>query len=701
MAGPGFSETSIFTTPNQLHIPQFAIAHNEITTYNDGRWGLHEYSRWPQEYDRAYIHVACIPRKGARCAPASEVVWRTWQMDDWEIDACGVARLGMLKRSLVHELQRAADDAIEGVYACRRDCVQTNEVVSLLVLCVRQCLDRLRLLPSERSVVISLAAHVQRLVLELAGVQLYLQEVIDRVTSKRDYRLDILDVVGAYTADASSAQLLHRVGIPVWFQQHLTPMVRFWSVAMLTTLPICFSSIPSYPRLVLALRDLSGALNAPGEWQRVMNAIVRRQLCASRLPELIVADDTDSDDDVSNKRARLEAQWTHGWDSAIGESRPTLVVQNPRHARTLPHVLPIAPRGIVEGKRVPSTRSRKKLPASSRATSSRASFTMNPFRQHYASELLTDVDAWKKALETISPLPQPSKSVKYFLPPPWLLDHLRGYSASADKLSRYLHHWLAIRKFCRIRLFDRTISGRPLTISEWRDALWGDYSLDPSDDGVSQGPRSPSGGSDRLKRRHQVKQSLRQLFGNVAALPSYDPASRPQFGGIPVSRESASSDVGVRSRVVWELHESNWRCELLALDAVMVGSTEWPETLRWIREAHISEVWGPPRSGVNVAPDVDEPPAICWTNAADDEWTQARGHLRAFVDLLSRWKTCPPDLQLPPGHVESCDRGEYGRIQSQAVDFYVRTFVNVFERLPTPPVRPPLPSEAIRRPTDT
>ncbi|KAI0708128.1 hypothetical protein C8T65DRAFT_576452 [Cerioporus squamosus] len=635
VVGPGFSDTSVFTTPNQLHVPQFAIAHNEIITYSDGRWGLHEYSRWPQEYDRAYIHVACIPRKGAHFAPASEIVWRTWQRDDWEADSCGVARLSMLKRSLTYELERAAERAIDGVYARMRQRVQENEVVMLLVLCLRQCLDRLRLLPSECSVIISLAAHVQRLVLELAGVEVYLEVVLERITSKRNYRFNVLDVVGAYTSDASSAQLLHRIGIPVWFQQHLTPLTRFWGVARLTTLPIAFSSVPSYPRLVLAVRDLSGALNTPGEWQRAMHAIVRRQLCASRLPELIVAEDDDDE-------------------------------------------------------RVPS-KYRKPLPSTPRDSNRCRSFTMNPFRQHYESFSLTHSHAWATALEGVGPLSQPSKSVKYFLPPPWLLDRLRGYPVSGDKLTRYMHHWLSIRKFCRIRLFDRTILGRPLTILEWRDALWGDYSVDASDGGDMPEPSTPEGTSDRMKRRHQLKQSMRLFFGNVAALPSYDPANRPGFDGLLVSPEMVSDD-GLRGRVVWELHESNWRCELLALDAVMVGSNDWPELLRWTREVHISEVWGPPRSGLNVAPDVDvleSPAATCWPDPADEDWTKSRGPLRAFVDLLTRWKTCPSDLRIPPNHLESCGRAEFGRIQSKAVAFYVKTFVDVFERLPIPPVHRP------------
>ncbi len=689
VAGPGFSEISVFTSPNQRFVPQFAIAHSEIMTYDDGRWGLHEYSLWPQQYDPAWVHVACIPRQGASGAPEASVVWRVWERSDWETETCGVARLGMLKSQYLCELESAAKHAIDAVYRCRQDCLPMNETVRIVVLCLRHCLDRLRLLPSERSVVISLAAHVQRLILELAGVQTYLDIVLDRVVSAQEYRQDVLDVIGACTGDASAAELLHRVGIPVWFQQPITPQLRVWSVVMLTE-PAMFSSVPAYPRLVLAMRDLTGALNTPGEWLRSMHAIVRRQLCDSRLPELLVAEEEESGADVGGKRARLETQWSHEWDSSIGAPKPTLVVRNPRHNSTLPHSLPVAPQIGEPGKRLSKARGRGVAftrPRASPATGS--SFQMNPFRQHYPSSLLAHFPAWSHALAQVGPLSQPSKSVKYFFPPPWLLDELVGYSVSSDKLARYAHHWVAIRTFCRLRLFDRTMAGRPLTIAEWRDALWGDYTLDEPTEGENAVLSRTSAGRDRIKRRHQLKQSLRQLFCNVAALPSYDPMASPGFGRVIVNLDAITNDKSLHSRVVWELHETNWRCELLALDAVMVGSHHWPEMPRWSREAHISEVWGSPRSGLNVIPDVDSADDRVWTDSEDSDWSRGRDSLRALVDLMSRWRACPPGLQLAADYLDTCGREEYGRIQRAAVDFYVRTFVDVFERLPIPPVRRP------------
>ena len=66
VAAPGFSFTSAFTTPNTTWIPRFAIARSEITTYTDGRWGRHEYSRWPQEFTREAFHIHCIPMLPSR-----------------------------------------------------------------------------------------------------------------------------------------------------------------------------------------------------------------------------------------------------------------------------------------------------------------------------------------------------------------------------------------------------------------------------------------------------------------------------------------------------------------------------------------------------------------------------------------------------------------------------------------------------------
>lgn len=689
MAGWGFSSDSIITSPNRPWIPRFAIAHSEITTYTDGRWGYHEYSRWPQAFDHAHIHCACIPRSTSLLATGHDVLWRTLNESDWVDKDCPIVRLGRLEPQLLRELDGAAESVISSVQRCA--CVRTSHqrIRDFLVICLHQCLDRLRLLPAEKTVIIALAAHVQRLTLELCGLRVFLTIAHARIESQLDCRTQVLDVVGALTHDPSVAQTLHRVGIPVWFQQRYSPQIVFWHTGRAVELPAEFSTTPSYPRLVLAVRDLSGALNTPGESMRAMAATVRRQLLASHLPSLpAVPEDTQPgptpkkvrvEPGSVDKQPSLQTQWPNKWDSTLGHARPVLIMRDERDARTLGHGLdPIGP--------ARQTSHRRTRGALARPPQGSSTFTMNPFRQHYPSSDLFLSPAWSTALLAASPLPQPRSSVRYFFAPPWMIDVLVGHDTPHDKRVRYLHNMLSIRLFCRVRLFDRSIAGRPLTVQEWRDALWGDYARDPSSAERSEQPK-----------RHRVQQSIRELFGKGADLPSYDPKALVTLDGARFTADDVAHNVALRKRLVWEAHEANWCCDLLSLDAVMTGSMEWDEMKRWVREAHVSEVWGLARSGLNICPDAgDGLDLYCWQVSTEEGWERCRRPLRAFVELLVTWPGCPSSLFGVAATLDSCPASEFDRVQHVVLAYYVSAFVEKFQRLPVPPVRSPLVDEVLR-----
>ena len=688
VAGPSLHSGSIVTSPNAMFVPRFAIAHSEVVTFTDGRWGRHEYSRWPQAYNRDQPHVACIPKANSEHAPKSDVLFRTWEQDDWTTKNSGVVRMGQLLPSLLRELERAAEGVILDINQCCNPDESTQHTQRFLTMCLRHCLDRLRVLPADRAVIVALAAHVQRLSLELAGLRVYLQVVAPRMLSSQDYRYQVLDVIGAHTGDPSLAQLLHRVGVPVWFQQPFRPSIPIWHVVSARDLPFFFSSTPAYPRLVLAVRDLSGALNTPGEVQRALTAAAHRQLCASRLPSLLRMPQLEAG--PAHKKVKLGTQWPNKWDSTLGDAHPVYLERDERDGKTLPHQLKsVAPRAGPSRPR--AARNRPPGPSAPLGQAPKASFVMNPFRKYYVSRTMHLSPVWLEALTSLDPLPQPSASVTYYFAPPWMLDYLEGYEAPRERLVRYLHHLASIRMFCRLRLFDATIAGRPLTISEWRDALWGDYELDDVDRTPERsGDRAKDEASARLKVRHRLKQSVRELFGQHAGLASYSANAVPEIGNEIVTAEAAATNERIQHRLVWEAHETNWRCELLALDALMVGSANWGQMERWTREAHVSEVWGPPRSGMDICPDWEASHVpFCWTSPPDGDWELSRPHLRAFVELLSRWPGRPAELgeENTIASLSECGPQDFMRVQTLAVTYYIRTFISKFQRLPTPPVR--------------
>ena len=142
--------------------------------------------------------------------------------------------------------------------------------------------------------------------------------------------------------------------------------------------------------------------------------------------------------------------------------------------------------------------------------------------------------------------------------------------------------------------------------------------------------------------------------------------------------------------MVWEAYETNWRCELLALDALMVGSNEWTELLRWMRESLVSQVWGSGTSGLDVVPPLDDEEQLStsrWLAPPEDGWESSRRYLSVFVRILESWPGRPSELRTAHQRLFVCKADEFTRILETAVAFYIRTFVSKYDHLPTPPVR--------------
>lgn len=254
-----------------------------------------------------------------------------------------------------------------------------------------------------------------------------------------------------------------------------------------------------------------------------------------------------------------------------------------------------------------------------------------------------------------------------------------------EKVHRYLHNLVRIRDFCRVRLFDPTISGEPLTIADWRDALWGEYAI-KDEPPVTRG----EGDKRRVKRRYDGKNAVTRLFACVGSMRAYNEADTPALGGLAVSERVAAEDPRVRYYLLWEAHEINWRCELLALDQVLVPRDGWPVMYRWEREAEVSAVWGERSGVIGVLPDLArDVERFCWTDEVDAPWRDSLPPLRAFLALMLRWPDTPANLRAMARDTERWYFDDYSAAQRAAVEFYVETFVKHFGRLPICPFQYP------------
>ncbi|KAL6298964.1 hypothetical protein BKA93DRAFT_830298 [Sparassis latifolia] len=186
-------EEGVITTPNATYIPEFPVI-------RDGQI----------MYDRKVIHHMCIPT-------LQSVVEADAMLDFLVEDK--LKALTEMALHVTHRFKHKLGDTVS----------EKNKAGMQLLLMFAQCLDHLHLLPTSCNHAIALGAHVQHLTLELWGYVNYYSVIVGHLetpTLHVSVNWDVLPVRGAFTNDASVAQLLFHVGVPFWFIQTKTDKMR-------------------------------------------------------------------------------------------------------------------------------------------------------------------------------------------------------------------------------------------------------------------------------------------------------------------------------------------------------------------------------------------------------------------------------------------------------------------------------------------
>ncbi|KAH9913612.1 uncharacterized protein B0H18DRAFT_887962 [Fomitopsis serialis] len=640
---------AVVTTPNATWMPEFPVATpGRICTRVDGRWGPQEYSVWPQLYHSNVVHHACIPAKGTTFLGLSfdyNVIYDPVPDSEWEHDlACGVPDLGRLQPQFLALLKADARGVMERFQRVGGGMIEDQKKFGYhLCATISQALDRLTLLPTWRTHAIAIAAHVSRLCLELLGLIVLFEVVQPRVRNLSRPAKEALPLRGAFTHNPATAQGLFRLGIPVWFIQPLTKLVR---VREVYSYPDAISSKMSdelsYPRLYSGEGDLSGIVHHPGDWPFKMQQEVLQTLLDAELPSMPSEGDepaSASSDARPTKKARLDAD--DGRKSVQAMTSSTRRSSRPAHRGHRAQAVAVEPHPSLRYKR------------------------------------LMDCPVplmWADALSAVGTLPPPKSSSTYYWPPPFV------FEGPGDKINRYFRNYVRIRHFLRQRLLDPTINAEPLRVAEWRDALWGEYKVQAEEP-------SKSDPAPRNKERRQLHQNIRRLFSATAGLPSYDASQTGEWGSTTVMAENVTHS-GLRAQILWEIHEVNWRCELRELDSVLTGSRAWGTLQRWERESAVCRVWSVEGSGLRVIPLWEQDGKSCasWVSPPHSQWAVARVTFRELLRVMARWPGLPDELKVsPPEAIIEYQAEDYKRLQQSVLAFYVRSFVNVFHRLPVSP----------------
>ncbi|KAJ8474353.1 hypothetical protein ONZ51_g7277 [Trametes cubensis] len=505
----------------------------------------------------------------------------------------------------------------------------------------------------------------------------------------------------------ANAQLFRRIGLPVWFLQPLTGSLKVWKIVTPVVPPSGMSRALCNPPILHDTSVMVGVVNLTHNWLRDAKMGISKLVSGSRLPTLAPSEVAQvlaaTDDTRAAKRRKIQP--------TEPESSGSL-----RRAIVQPVVPPVEETKEKRRRRKRSKRTadpKLEVDAKSDGGSSTSAPNMPPLqadppqpaREFLASPFCTIPPHWARALKAASPVPRSAASAVFFYPPPFLLDTVsqdapppqhvpEGAAVRPDgKVVRYLHNLVRIRRFCRARLFDASMSNQPLTLTEWRAALFGDYktsqvngSSTPKTSGSLPPDRKPRG-----LRRQEERDAISRLLSRVAFLPSYAEDMVFQLDDRLVSRETVRTDPRIRQRLLWESHETNFRCELMALDTLLVQRENWTELNRWEREREVSGVWGDPSSTLGVLPP-DAPPGPTthiWGSLDLSEWRDAVPVLCHFLKIFARWPQYPDVLFDAIHRVSSWTESEFRQLLDVSVDFYVRTFVQVYHRLPIPPIPPP------------
>ncbi|KAL6298962.1 hypothetical protein BKA93DRAFT_753792 [Sparassis latifolia] len=165
----------------------------------------------------------------------------------------------------------------------------------------------------------------------------------------------------------------------------------------------------------------------------------------------------------------------------------------------------------------------------------------------------------------------------------------------------------------------------------WRDALWGDYSLDEAVDGGSA--ITASGSVDA------------SVEGEMGATEG--PIRTSDAAG-PMSQVNSTSKTGSAKKVK-DRHERAVREAVVggSRDQRLLDTSKWSSMHCWEREVQLAKVWDKrdSGSGLTVAPCWNSCDVIfCWVRAPAQGWLPCKKFLAAFIAVMQRWPELPEGL---------------------------------------------------------
>ncbi|THU80288.1 hypothetical protein K435DRAFT_874532 [Dendrothele bispora CBS 962.96] len=498
------------------------------TMRRDFRFGEHDYLQWPQQWCLPLCHLACILR---RPSPGHQFDLMWWVptpeyfCEERRGIATGLGKLNARKAKefgdLVSDLRARCNEFV--AHHSNPTEVDLARQYSEMLLERKNRLNSLLL--SYRQMCYAVTS-VQRLFLELHALLEYCQTFKPRMKGVDIASPTVAPVIGAYTSDLQQAEALFRAGLPFWFVRQVqdVPAVTVGKLVPLVSVDTLCRAESPFPEPVV-FRGVPNTLAQYNAIQDHLNTVFN----------------------------------THSPFESSRHSR--LQIASPSTA-------------IVGGIQRTATERKRQTPYPKKSNKPSKVTGRDKFSLPEHHLFPPSSPCWASALSRVNrDYPPDPVQGGYAFPDPILFVSVGKHEKTLTYCWNYLQFW-------DILLF-RISQPSPQLIpnSTWRQLLNGEFAATTTG--------APSS-SKRSSKTALQKASVRELLGNCLLSTGVDvdlehPLKTVSWRGRSFHYASEIPEDVVRE-IVWELSHLNFRCELVALDKVLVSkSLDNEESLRHCR----------------------------------------------------------------------------------------------------------------------
>ncbi|KAF9034146.1 hypothetical protein BJ165DRAFT_1534345 [Panaeolus papilionaceus] len=507
----------LITTPNQDHVPVPPVGERQLRLRSDLRYGLEDHTQWPQFHVMDYPHLFAILSKPHDDNNALSILWWTPTQSDFESEATStLSGMGHLSQKRVEQFQHLKgmlEDLVTDSLSSGNISQKTTDVLTLFQFQMYNAVERLKALAMPFDEVVFNVTEFQRIYLSLDAMLRYWHVYQPRLNNPDHLPPARLDnnIIGAFTMNASVAQYLYRVGVPVWFVQE-------WDGKPLrcNVLQVVDISMPAPP---FRLSDhsppfptiFSGLMTDEQRYTAICTYSLKRQLS----PDPFVRGNT-------------------GVVSALASTSSSsawVVPSNPASCITVSNTV-----ALPGPSHPPKAKKRKQDPHQKVSFTGRNKFEPvdHPFTPY-------SIPAWHDALAAVDYSPAKiidndsaaQNSNQYVFPDPGIFLH-------SKHMDVYILNWL-----CLDRIWYHVIAeNRTLSPQDWRHLLFLDLTQPP-----------PDGDAPKIKMRND------RFSGGVQLVDHF--STPPRWNGQPVT---APVPERIVREIMWTLYEYNFTFELISLD---------------------------------------------------------------------------------------------------------------------------------------